>query len=247
MLNLQLFIENKRVDFFEDKSIQLTDSIQDARDIGKIFTAVSRDFTVPATLINNNLFKHFYSFDIVDGFDPRQKVRASLFQNGFLYKKGFVQLRSVNLENNKASSYKIFFTGLLGELKDIFKSDKLSDLLSLNKFSHPYDVTTIRAGLQNYFDVVDNVPDFSTPNTADMCYPFISSVNRYAFGASGLRTVDEAGLLTSNKIQTSDLKPALRLTRIIEAIEEKYSIVFDSDFLKTDEVFTELYLWLNRS
>ena len=61
----------------------------------------------------------------------RQKVRASLFQNGFLYKKGFVQLRSVNLENNKASSYKIFFTGLLGELKDIFKSDKLSDLLSL--------------------------------------------------------------------------------------------------------------------
>ena len=247
MLNLQLFIEDKRVDFFEDESIQLTDSIQDARDIGKIFTAVSRDFTVPATLINNNLFKHFYSFDIVDGFDPRQKVRASLFQNGFLYKKGFVQLRSVNLENNKASSYKIFFTGLLGELKDIFKSDKLSEILQLDKYTHPYDVSTIRAGLQNYFDVVDNVPDFSTPNTADMCYPFISSVNRYAFGASGLRTVDEAGLLTSNKIQTSDLKPALRLTRIIEAIEEKYSITFDSDFLKTDEVFTELYLWLNRS
>ena len=247
MLNLQLFIENKRVDFFEDESIQLTDSIQDARDIGKIFTAVSRDFTVPATLINNNLFKHFYSFDIVDGFDPRQKVRASLFQNGFLYKKGFVQLRSVNLENNKASSYKIFFTGLLGELKDIFKSDKLSDLLQLDNYSHPYNVTTIRAGLQNYFDVVDNVPDFSTPNNKDLCYPFVSSVNRYAFGANGLRTVDENGLLTADKIQTSDLKLALRAVRIIEAIEEKYSIVFDSDFLKTDEVFTELYLWLNRS
>ena len=246
MLNLQLFIENKRVDFFEDESIQLTDSIQDARDIGKIFTAVSSDFTVPASVINNNIFKHFYSFDIIDGFDPREKVKASLLQNGFLYKKGFVQLRSVNLENNKASSYKIFFTGLLGELKDIFKSDKLSDLLSLNKFSHPYDVTTIRAGLQNYFDVVNNVPDFTAGNT-DMCYPFVSSVNRYAFGADGLRTVDENGLLTTDKIQTSDLKPALRLTRIIEAIEEKYSITFDSDFLKTDEVFTELYLWLNRS
>jgi len=246
MLNLQLFIENKRVDFFEDESIQLTDSIQDARDIGKIFTAVSRDFTVPATLINNNLFKHFYNFDILDGFDPRQKVKASLFQNGFLYKKGFVQLRSVNLENNKASSYKIFFTGLLGELKDIFKSDKLSDLLSLNKFSHPYDVTTIRAGLQNYFDVVNNVPDFTAGNT-DMCYPFVSSVNRYAFGANGLRTVDENGLLTRDKIQTSDLKPALRAIRIIEAIEEKYSIVFESDFLKNNAIFTELYLWLNRS
>ena len=246
MLNLQLFIEDKRVDFFEDESIQLTDSIQDARDIGKIFTAVSRDFTVPATLINNNLFKHFYNFDIVDGFDPRQKVRASLFQNGFLYKKGFVQLRSVNLENNKATSYKIFFTGLLGELKDIFKSDKLSDLLSLNKFSHPYDLTTIRAGLQNYFDVVNNVPDFTAGNNKDLCYPFVSSVNRYAFGASGLRTVDEDGFLTNSKIQTSDLKPALRATRIVEAIEQKYSIIFDSDFLKNNTIFTELYLWLNR-
>ena len=247
MLDLQLFIGNKRVDFFEDESVQLTDSIQDARDIGKIFTAVSRDFTVPATLINNNLFKHFYNFDILDGFDPRQKVRASLFQNGFLYKKGYVQLRSVNLQNNKATSYKIFFTGLLGELKDIFKSDKLSDLLSLNKFSHPYDLTTIRAGLQNYFDVVNNQADFTIPNNKDLCYPFVSSVNRYAFGANGLRTVDENGLLTTDKIQTSDLKPALRAVRIIEAIEEKYSITFDSDFLKTDEVFTELYLWLNRS
>ena len=247
MLDLKLFIGDKRVDFFEDESVQLTDSIQDAKDIGKIFTAVSQDFTVPATLINNNLFKHFYNFDILDGFDPRQKVRASLFQNGFLYKKGFVQLRSVNLENNKASSYKIFFTGLLGELKSIFKNDKLSDLGELDNYSHPYNVVTIRAGLQNYFDVVNNVPDFSTPNSKDLCYPFVSSVNRYAFGADGLRTVDENGLLTTDKIQTSDLKPALRATRIIEAIEEKYSITFDSDFFKTNEVFTELYLWLNRS
>ena len=136
---------------------------------------------------------------------------------------------------------------MLGELKDIFKSDKLSDLLQLDNYSHPYDVTTIRAGLQDYFDVVNNVPDFSTPNNKDLCYPFVSSVNRYAFGANGLRTVDENGLLTTDKIQTSDLKLALRAVRIIEAIEEKYSITFDSDFLKTDEVFTELYLWLNRS
>jgi hypothetical protein len=248
MLNIKLFIGGERVDFFEDESIQLTDSIQDARDAGKIFTAVSSDFTVPASVINNNIFKHFYSFDIIDGFDPREKVKASLLQNGFLYKKGYVQIRSVNMEKNKAASYKIFFTGLLGELKDIFKGDKLSDLLQLNQYSHPYNAATIRAGLQSYFDVSSNLPDFSFPNNKDMCYPFVSSVNRYAFGASGLRTVDnETGTITNSKIQTSDLKPALRAIRIIEAIEEKYNITFDSDFLKTNAIFTELYLWLNRS
>jgi len=247
MLNIQLFIGEKRVDFFEDESIQLTDSIQDARDASKIFTAVSSDFTVPASVINNNIFKHFYSFDIVDGFDPRQKVKASILQNGFLYKKGFVQLRSVSLENNKASSYKIFFTGLLGELKDILKDDKLSDLLQLNQYSHPYSPSTIRSGLQNYFNVTNNSPTFTGATIGDMCYPFVSSVNRYAFGASGLRTVDENGFITDSKIQTTDLKPALRAELIIEAIEEKYSITFDSTFLKTDAKFTELYLWLNRS
>ena len=248
MLNIQLFIGDKRVDFFEDESVQLTDSIQDARDAGKIFTAVSSDFTVPASVINNNIFKHFYSFDIIDGFDPREKVKASLLQNGFLYKKGYVQIRSVNMENNKASSYKIFFTGLLGELKDIFKGDKLSDLLQLNQYSHPYNAATIRQGLQSYFDVSNNVADFSFPNNKDMCYPFVSSVNRYAFGASGLRTVDsETGTITNSKIQTTDLKPALRAPLIIEAIEQKYNITIESTFLKSDAKFTELYLWLNRS
>jgi len=247
MLNIQLFIGEKRVDFFEDESVQLRDSIQDARDAAKIFTAVSSDFTVPASVINNNIFNHFYSFDIVDGFDPRQKVKASLLQNGFLYKKGFVQLRSVNLENNKASSYKIFFTGLLGELKDILKDDKLSDLLQLNQYSHPYNPSTIRSGLQNYFNVTNNSPTFTGATIGDMCYPFVSSVNRYAFGASGLRTVDENGFITDSKIQTTDLKPALRALRIIEAIEEKYSITIESTFLKSDARFTELYLWLNRS
>jgi hypothetical protein len=247
MLNLQLFIGSQRVDFFNDESVVLNDSIQDARDPAKIFTAVSRDFTVPASLINNNLFKHFSNFDIVDGFDPRQKVSASLFQNGFLYKKGFIQLRSVNLENNKAASYVIFFTGLLGELKDIFKSDKLSDISQLSVYSHPYNIVTIRAGLQNYFNVVNNVAVFAGATISDMCYPFVSSVNRYAFGAFGLRTVDADGVLTSNKIQTSDLKPALRATRIIEAIELKYNITFDSTFLKSNTKFTEVFLWLNRT
>jgi diaminohydroxyphosphoribosylaminopyrimidine deaminase/5-amino-6-(5-phosphoribosylamino)uracil reductase len=52
--------------------------------------------------------------------------------------------------------------GLLGELKSIFKNDKLSDITQLNKYSHPYSVTTIRAGLQNYFDVVNNQADAQT-------------------------------------------------------------------------------------
>ena len=39
MQQLQLYIESTRVDLFEDESIVITDTIQDIKDISKIYTA----------------------------------------------------------------------------------------------------------------------------------------------------------------------------------------------------------------
>jgi len=37
MLNIQLFIEGQEVDLFQDESITLTQTIQDVKDIEKVF------------------------------------------------------------------------------------------------------------------------------------------------------------------------------------------------------------------
>ena len=42
-----------------------------------------------------------------------------------------------------------------------------------------------------------------------------------------------------------DFKPALKIAKIIDAIESKYSITFTSDFF-ADSKFTDLYLWGHR-
>ena len=65
MVDIQLFIEGKQVELFKDESITLTQSIQDIKDISKIFTDFSRTFSVPASKNNNKIFKHFHRFNIV--------------------------------------------------------------------------------------------------------------------------------------------------------------------------------------
>jgi len=48
MVQLQLYIEGQEVEMFKDESFTLTQSIQDIRDISKVFADFSRTFTVPA-------------------------------------------------------------------------------------------------------------------------------------------------------------------------------------------------------
>ena len=52
MLQLQLYIEGKQVELYKDESVNLTQSIQDIKDISKIFTDFTRTFNVPASKSN---------------------------------------------------------------------------------------------------------------------------------------------------------------------------------------------------
>ena len=64
MQSIQLYINNERVDLFEDESVSLTQTIQNVKDIKSIFTDFSQSFSVPASKSNNKIFKHYYNYDI---------------------------------------------------------------------------------------------------------------------------------------------------------------------------------------
>ena len=112
MQKLQLYISGTRVDLFKDESVSMTQTIQNVRDIAKIFTEFTQSFTVPASKINNILFRHYYNFDItVNSFDARNKVSSKIELNDIPFKKGFVRLEGVEMKKNKAYAYKITFFG----------------------------------------------------------------------------------------------------------------------------------------
>ena len=49
MQKIQLYIEGQRVDMFSDESVNITQSIQNVKDISKIFTDFTKTFSVPAS------------------------------------------------------------------------------------------------------------------------------------------------------------------------------------------------------
>jgi len=107
MQSVQLYIGSERIELFDDESVVLTQSIQNVKDISKIFTDFTRTFSVPATAKNNKVFKHFYNSTITNTFDARSKVDATIELNHLKFRSGKVKLNGVDLKNNKPSLYRL--------------------------------------------------------------------------------------------------------------------------------------------
>lgn len=254
MLNLQLYIEGQEVDLFKDESVTLTQSLQDVKDIEKVFTDFSRTFSVPASRANNKIFGHFYNYHIVgdSAFDARKKKTAQLYLNYELFKEGKVKFEGAARKDNKAHTYKLTFFGNGVNLKDIIGDDKLKSLpLLKDSFNFTYNDTNIKAYLKNGLDVTAD----GTTYPDAILFPLISHSKRLIYD-SGFATANnnsdkqnniayEAGT-TDTGLQLSQLKPALRVYPIIKAIEHSYGITFSTDFFsETNEPFYNLYLWLH--
>ena len=244
---VELYISNTRVDLFKDESLTITDTIINAKDLAKVFTAFSQQFSLPASSTNNQIFKHYYNYEITGGFDARVRVNAILKLNGVDYKIGKVKLNSVMMKDNKAYAYKVVFYGQTIELNDILGEDKLANLDSLDPENIVYNAANIKAKLQLDPNVAGN--NLITPlitHTKRLFYDSVSHTGTDSRGTGNLYyhggTVDYHGVLYS------DLKYAIRIHRLILAIQTQYpSIVFSTDFFNTSNAaYHGLYMWLHR-
>ena len=237
MNTLQLYINSERVELFEDESINVTSSIQNAKDISKIFTDFSKDFTVPATSKNNKIFKHYYNYDIVDGFDARIRQEALLQINHFDFRKGKISLMSVSMQNNSPSSYKIVFYGSTVTLPDLFGDDVLPDVLELNTYSHAYSDSSVKQGLK------------TSLSNGNVIYPLLTHTKRLYYETAGAGTTDGNLYFDAAKplrgLDYKDLKPAIKLKAIVSSIGLKYGLTFSSTFFESI-VFDRLFMWLHR-
>jgi len=234
---VDLYIADTKLDLFKDETIELNSSIAKTSDISANTTDYTKSFTVPATASNNNLFKHYYDATIDNTFDARTKVAGRIELDGLPFKFGKWRLESVKVKQGNPSSYTINFWGNLVSLKDKFKDDELS-ALDFSEFDHLYNSTNVKAGL------------ISSLFSGDMIYNLFAKKQYYYNGTVSDNTNTDTlaniawtgGALTG--VKWNDLKPSLRLIKVIEAIEAKYNIVFSRDFFGRTE-FLDLFMWLN--
>jgi hypothetical protein len=182
--------------------------------------------------------------------------------NGFDFKKGYIKLNKVNLKDNAPLSYDIQFFGELTSLKDILGKAELRDLSSLNQYNHEYNVTNVRNGFEEGLDIYvapDGTRFVTKDPDGDIKYPLISHTRLFEYDNQKFHRLlseeekrDGYTVASADRLDHADLKPAIRVSKIFDAIEANFpKIKFNKDWIdsvsaKFGSPFDELFMWLHR-
>jgi hypothetical protein len=235
MNKVDIYINDQRLDIFQDEEITINLSVQNIQDISKVFTDFTQGFTVPASPINNAIFSHYYRTDISGSFDGRLRQQARIEINSLPFRTGVVEIENVQLKGTEPYAYTITFYGDVVNMTDLFGEDYLYDL-DFSAYDHEYTDDAI-------FD------RFTTEYDSSFFYPMMSPVKNWYYNSdSGDKNDSNLHFKGTNEkhgIHYYELKPALKATAILDAIEAKYGITFTGSFLSSNP-FVDLSLWLHR-
>ena len=228
------------LDMFKDESVTIKKIVKDLNDPKKLFTSLSRSFSIPASKKNNIIFKHYYNIDIINGLDSRELMPCKILLNNVTQEVGNLSIEGVKMSNGKAMSYNVRFIGKLSELSRKIGQDKISAL----DFS------------SNNIASFSPASKFSSNTVNDLVFPLASRSSRMLYnsvtkdinteGAKNISYVDSTAL-TGNKygIIEQDLVGALKVGSILDKIASTYDISFSGVF---DETYVrDLYLWLHKT
>jgi len=238
MYKTDLYINGQKADLFDNESIEINLNAQNIKDISKVFGDFTNSFSIPASPANNKIFKHYYNVDIDGGYISNLRTNAFIEVNNNLFRAGVLELEGVQMKSGDPYAYKIAFYSNVTSLKDRFGEDTLNDL-DLSAQNHTYNDTNIVTGFNAYVDDTEDA----------IIYPLISPVaNWYYNSVAGDHTDANIYYHSGNHIHGVfyyDLKPAIKLQKIIDAIEVKYGIEFESDFFAAAD-FGKLFMWCHR-
>ena len=170
-------------------------------------------------------------------FDGRLRQEARIEINSLPFRTGVIEVENVQLKGTEPYAYTMTFYGDVVNLTDLFGDDYLYDLdFSAYNFS--------------YTD--DNVYDLLTMDMGELFMPLMSPVRNWIYNSSNSNHESTniahhtgEGHGHTHGINYYELKPAMKVSAILYAIQQKYQITFTGDFLTTPQLL-DLSLWLHR-
>jgi hypothetical protein len=230
-----IFLGEQELDVFQDEEISINLSVQNIQDISKVFTDFTQGFSVPASPRNNTIFEHYYRTDIVGGADFRVRPEGRIEINGLVFRYGVIELEGVQMQKNAPYAYDITFYGQLVNLTDLFGEDYLYDL-DLSAYNHDYDQATIHSGLTG-----------RGIHSGVIIYPMITAQDVWFYNSQGgnhdPNNIHFHNVNESHGVQYYDLKPAIQLNRVVDAISAKYGISLNIAGVND---YDALYMWCHR-
>jgi hypothetical protein len=235
MNKVTIFLGEQELDVFQDEEISINLSVQNIQDISKVFTDFTQGFSVPASPRNNTIFEHYYRTDIVGGADFRVRPEGRIEINGLVFRYGVIELEGVQMQKNAPYAYDITFYGQLVNLTDLFGEDYLYDL-DLSAYNHDYDQATIHSGLTG-----------TGIHSGVIIYPMITAQDVWYYDSlnndHGANNLHFHNVNETHGLQYYDLKPAIQLSRLVDAISTKYGISLNIAGVNDYDL---LYMWCHR-
>jgi hypothetical protein len=273
MNKVDIYVNGFRLDIFDDEEISINLSVQNVQDISKVFTDFTQGFTIPASPRNNEILQHYYNANITSSvittetggspvwnsigqnwnvwntnwnagatstsvantFDGRLRQEARIEINSLPFRTGVIEVENVQLKGTEPYAYTLTFYGDVVTLTDLFGEDYLYDL-DFAELDHVYTDEAI-------FDRL------TTDTYAPLFYPLCSPVKNWFYDSDNSNHNDSnIAFHNANEqhgIHYYELKPALKVTAILDAMEQKYGITFTGAFLAATP-FVDLSLWLHR-
>jgi hypothetical protein len=174
----------------------------------------------------------------VNTFDARLRQEARIEINSLPFRTGVIEVENVQLKGTEPYAYTLTFYGDVVTLTDLFGEDYLYDV-DFAEFNHEYTDTAVFNKL-------------TTDDDTGLFYPLCSPVKNWFYqSASGAGADNEnniahkTGGVGLRGIRYYELKPALKVQAILNAIGAKYGITFTGSFLSATP-FVDLSLWLHR-
>jgi hypothetical protein len=178
------------------------------------------------------------STSVANTFDGRLRQEARIEINSLPFRTGVIEVENVQLKGTEPYAYTLTFYGDVVTLTDLFGEDYLYDL-DFSEFNHEYTDTVVFNKL-------------TTNDDTGLFYPLCSPVKNWFYqSASGAGANNEnniahkTGGVGLRGIRYYELKPALKVQSILNAIAAQYGITFTGSFLSATP-FVDLSLWLHR-
>ena len=175
-----IYTDKGYLDTYEGIKYPFNYAIGDVRDITKRNIDFSKTLKLPASKNNNEFFEYYYNVNVQSGsFDVNKKEFITVEEDGVVVFKGFLQLLSVNV-NQDSTYYEAVVFSSFRNILDVVEGLDLNDL-DFSEYNHPYTEATFFASnssssqqRKNYKYYNDGGGLVKVDDGYGYTYPFIS-------------------------------------------------------------------------
>jgi len=272
MNKVDIYVNDYRLDLFNDEEISINLSVQNIQDISKTFTDFTQSFTVPATPINNEIFAFYGNTNIEDStisVPPTQliwnqwntawntnttpwneAVSNNAVPNDFdgrLRQPAQIEINSIPFRSGVIEIEEVQYKGTEVYAYTLTFYGELVTLSDLFGEDYLYDLDFSEYDVAYTDTVVFN--GLTTATYGPLFFPLMSPVKNWIYDSQSSNHDDNNiafhNVNEEHGIHYYELKPALKVSAILSAIAAKYGISFVGGFLISTP-FTDLSLWLHR-